>query len=338
MTPSEPGFDPPIVGASPAIQRLRSLVRSLAGSGEPVVIHGESGVGKEVVARNLHRFSPRAGGPFVAVNCAAFAAGTLESELFGHERGAFTGAVGTHAGVFEQASGGTLFLDEIAELEPKAQAKLLRVLQEGEVRRMGSTLARRVDVRVIAATHADLARRVREGRFRADLYYRVHVVALRVPPLRDRRDDVVPLFVHCYARCAGRRPLLDDAVRRALRAYDWPGNVRELDNEARRIAALHGAPREIRTSHLSPHVVAPRATGLLDDRIPWDAPLAEAVRRLEIRLLLHALVRTNWNKTHTARRLGLSRQGLIKKIRRYGICREMIEAPDGPAEASPGGP
>src|SRR5262245_23755848 len=179
-------FEPPIIGTSPAAHRLRDLVLTLAGSDVSVLITGDSGVGKEVLARNLHRFSPRARSAFVSVNCAALAPGILESELFGHDRGAFTGAVRAHAGLFEQASGGTLFLDEIGEIPPYIQAKLLRVLQEGEVRRMGEGGVRRVDVRLISATNANLGQMVTDGSFRKDLFYRINVVEARVPSLRER--------------------------------------------------------------------------------------------------------------------------------------------------------
>ena len=193
-------FEPPIVGTSPAAHRLRDLVLTLAGSDVSVLITGDSGVGKEVLARNLHRFSRRAHAAFVSVNCAALAPGILESELFGHDRGAFTGAVRSHAGLFEQANGGTLFLDEIGEIPPYIQAKLLRVLQEGEVRRMGEGSVRRVDVRIITATNANLAEMVASGAFRKDLFYRINVVEARVPSLRERRDDVLDLVAHFFER------------------------------------------------------------------------------------------------------------------------------------------
>jgi len=323
------GFDPPIVGSSPAARRLRDLVLSLSGSEVSVLITGESGVGKEVLARNLHRWSPRRRRPFVSINCAALAPGTLESELFGHDRGAFTGAVRAHAGLFEQASGGTLFLDEIGEMPPFIQAKLLRVLQEGEVRRMGEAGIRRVDVRVIAATNAPLAEMVTSGAFRKDLFYRVNVVEAFIPPLRQRPGDVLELLEHFFERRRRPSPPLSDAARRLLVRYHWPGNVRELENELERLLAFYGDVSRIVPEMFSERLEEGAAT-LLDDPVLHDAPLAQAMRHLEERLVRKALVQARWNKSRTAQRLGLSRQGLANKIERYGISRE---GAGGPAEA-----
>lgn len=315
-------FDPPIVGASSAAQRLRELVMTLADSSVSVLITGDSGVGKEVLARNLHRFSPRAHAAFVSVNCAALSPGILESELFGHDRGAFTGAVRAHAGLFEQASGGTLFLDEIGEIPPYIQAKLLRVLQEGEVRRMGEGSVRRVDVRLITATNANLAQMVGEGSFRKDLFYRINVVEARIPSLRERREDVAELIAHFFEQRGLDGPELAADTRRIFVHYPWPGNVRELENEVERIVALHGAPRAILPEMLSERIVCAAASVTLDFGVLHESPLANAVGHLEENLLKKTLAQTNWNKSHAARRLGLSRQGLLKKIKRYGIERE----------------
>ena len=235
-------FDPPIVGESPAAQRLRDLVQTLAGSDVTVLITGDSGTGKEVLARNLHRLGRRFSQPFVSVNCAALAPGILESELFGHDRGAFTGAVRSHAGLFEEANGGTIFLDEIGEIPPYIQAKLLRVLQEGEVRRMGEGAVRRVDVRLITATNADLADMITEGSFRKDLFYRINVVEARVPALRERRGDVIALVAHFFATRGLGAPAIPEETARILMAYSWPGNIRELENEVERIMALTRLP------------------------------------------------------------------------------------------------
>ena len=315
-------FDPPIVGTSAAAQRLRELVMTLADSSVSVLITGDSGVGKEVLARNLHRFSPRAHAAFVSVNCAALSPGILESELFGHDRGAFTGAVRAHAGLFEQASGGTLFLDEIGEIPPYIQAKLLRVLQEGEVRRMGEGSVRRVDVRLITATNANLAQMVGEASFRKDLFYRINVVEARIPSLRERREDVAELIAHFFERRGLGGPEIVADTQRILAHYPWPGNVRELENEVERIAALHGAPRAIVPEMLSERIVCAAASATLDFGVLHESPLADAVGHLEENLLKKTLAQTNWNKSRAARRLGLSRQGLLKKIKRYGIERE----------------
>jgi transcriptional regulator with PAS, ATPase and Fis domain len=317
-----PGFDPPIIGTSPGANRLRDLVLTLADSDVSVLITGESGTGKEVLARNLHRFSRRKGAAFVSVNCAALAPGILESELFGHDRGAFTGAVRAHAGLFEEANGGTLFLDEIGEIPPYIQAKLLRVLQEGEVRRMGEGGVRRVDVRLVSATNANLATMVAQGAFRKDLFYRINVVEARIPSLRERREDVVGLVSHFFERRGLPCPEIHDEAERVLTAYSWPGNVRELENEVERIAALHGAPRALTADMLSERVASDAVGAALDVSVLCEAPLASAVSHVEVNLLKKTLVQTNWNKSATARRLGLSRQGLLKKIKRYGIVRE----------------
>jgi transcriptional regulator with PAS, ATPase and Fis domain len=320
-------FEPPIIGTSPAAHRLRDLVLTLASSDVSVLITGDSGVGKEVLARNLHRFSRRAHAPFVSVNCAALAPGILESELFGHDRGAFTGAVRSHAGLFEQATNGTLFLDEIGEIPPYIQAKLLRVLQEGEVRRMGEGSVRRVDVRVITATNANLAEMVESGAFRKDLFYRINVVEARVPALRERRGDVVDLVVHFFERRGLPRPCIPDPTAQMLASYPWPGNVRELENEIERVLALHGSPDALAPDMLSERIAAGAVGAHLDVSVLCESPLATAVTHLEQNLLKRTLAQTNWNKSQTARRLGLSRQGLLKKIKRYGIVRNEMTGP-----------
>jgi len=319
-----PAFDPPIIGASAGAHRLRDLVLTLAESDVSVLITGESGTGKEVLARNLHRFSRRRESAFVSVNCAALAPGILESELFGHDRGAFTGAVRAHAGLFEEASGGTLFLDEIGEIPPYIQAKLLRVLQEGEVRRMGEGGVRRVDVRLVSATNANLAAMVEDGTFRKDLFYRINVVDARIPSLRERREDLTELVSHFFQRRGLACPEIHEEAERMLAAYSWPGNVRELENEVERIAALHGAPRALTADMLSDRIASGAVGAALDVAFLCEAPLASAVNHLEVNLLKKTLAQTNWNKSQTARRLGLSRQGLLKKIKRYGIVREAV--------------
>src|ERR671931_1541354 len=231
-----------VVGASPAFRRMMTLVNQVADSSATVLIQGESGTGKELVARTIHERSPRRSGPFVAVNCAALPETLLESELFGYERGAFTGAAGRKEGRFELADGGTLFLDEVADLSTVTQPKILRVLQEGEFERLGGTRSLRVDVRIVTATNQDLVALVRDKRFREDLYYRLKVITINVPPLRERREDVRVLaehFLRIYAAKNNRRleGFTDEALRR-LEGYSWPGNVRELENVLERGVVL----------------------------------------------------------------------------------------------------
>jgi transcriptional regulator with PAS, ATPase and Fis domain len=326
------GFDPPIIGSSATAVNLRKLIVTLSASDVSVLITGESGVGKEVVARNLHRFSPRRERPFVSVNCAALSPGILESELFGHSRGAFTGAVRSHAGLFEQADGGTLFLDEIGEIPPEIQVKLLRVLQEREVRRMGEGGLRTVDVRVISATNADISGMVADGAFRIDLFYRINVIEVDICPLRERPDDVFELVDYLYRRRGLPPPALKGSTRGVFRRYSWPGNVRELENELERIVALYDAPLIITPDMLSARLTEDVSQSKLDLDMLYDAPLPGAVRYLEESLLKKTLVQTGWNKSKTAKLLGLSRQGVLKKIRRYGICRKSMGLP---AEESP---
>jgi DNA-binding NtrC family response regulator len=337
MTAPKSGFDPPIVGTSPSAGGLRDLVLTLAPSDVSVVITGESGVGKEVLARNLHRFSRRRTHPFVSINCAALSTGTLESELFGHSRGAFTGAVRSHAGLFEQADRGTLFLDEIAEIPPFIQAKLLRALQEHEVRRMGEAAVRRVDVRVISATNADLTRMVERGTFRKDLFYRINVVEAQVSPLRERAEDIPELVSHFFGRRGAGEPELTGDARRLLCRYSWPGNIRELENELERVTALYDAPACITPEMFSARVTGESAATRLDVRVLYDAPLPRAVKHLERNLLEKTLIQTNWNKSETARQLGLSRQGVLKKIKRYGIRRATLGEPVKGSDARNGG-
>ena len=299
----------------------------------PVLLTGESGTGKELFARALHYNSPRSDKPFVAENCAALADDILESELFGHERGAFTGAVNARIGLFEQADGGTIFLDEIGEVSAAFQVKLLRVIQEGEVRPVGSSRRRRVDVRVVAATNRDLQRERRAGRFREDLYYRLAGLCLHLPPLRDRRVDI-PLIarsileelVGTLGKCC--RGITDEAMG-CLQAYDWPGNVREMRNEIQRMLIMAPGDR-LGVELLDSRVLRGAAridrdcTG--DHAAPWTEEqravpggLKEQVEALEERLLRAALDHHGWNKSHAAESLGLSRVGLRNKLERYGL-------------------
>jgi two-component system, NtrC family, response regulator AtoC len=317
------GFDS-LVGRHPAMVRLYEQIAQVAQTHATVLVMGESGTGKELVARAIHRQSPRRGQPFVAVNLAAVPDGLFESELFGHEKGAFTGAHSRKLGRFELAHGGTLFLDEVGSLRVDLQAKLLRVLQEREVERLGGTRTIPVDVRVIAATNADLRGLVRARAFREDLFYRINVAALTIPPLRERKDDIpilVEHFIRKYARefkkdvrgiSRGALPSLD--------AYDWPGNVRELENVVERCVALATRP-VIRLDDLpldlAIHDEPTRATG---GGAPL--PLKEARDRFEQVYILRALERENWNQSRAARSLGVHRNTLLARLAGWGIRRD----------------
>jgi transcriptional regulator with GAF, ATPase, and Fis domain/tetratricopeptide (TPR) repeat protein len=308
-----------LVGRTPRMLELFRLLDRVTETALPVVIYGESGTGKELVARAIHHNGPRRQHSFVGESCAAIPETLLEAALFGHVRGAFTGADAERRGLFEVAHGGTLFLDEVGEMSPAMQAKLLRVLQSGELRRLGGERTLKVDVRLLVASNRDLSRLVEEGRFREDLFYRLNVVRVGLPPLRERRDDIPLLVEHFlvkHARAAGGKPLkLQRAALQKLVGYRWPGNVRELENEILRAAALGG--EVITVADLSPQVAAG------DPEAAWESPddlgLKKRVERLERTLLREALARADGNQTQAARLLGLSRFGLQKKLRRYGL-------------------
>ena len=296
-----------------------------------VLVEGETGTGKELFASAIHYRSQRRDKLFVAQNCAAFPENLLESELFGHKRGAFTGATEEKKGLFEVADGGTLFLDEVGEMPLSLQAKLLRVLQEGEVRPIGAATARRVNVRIVAATNRNLEKEVAEGRFREDLYYRLKVFPLRVPPLRERREDIALLAAHFlqrYSREFGReiagftQPALE-----LLRAYDWPGNVRELENEVQRAVIQAEGEAFITAELLSPRVRKNDGSSVPPSPVA-DAPeeeddgsgtLREMMDRVERRILLRTLASHGNNKTAAAKALGITREGLHKKLKSLGL-------------------
>jgi two-component system response regulator HydG len=304
-----------MIGASPAFRRMMTLVEQVADSSATVLIQGESGAGKEGVARAIHERSARKNGPFVAVNCAALPEALLESELFGYEKGAFTGAAGRKEGRFELADGGTLFLDEVADLSPITQPKILRVLQEGEFERLGGTRTSRVDVRIVTATNQDLAQMVKEKRFREDLFYRLNVITVTVPPLRERREDIRLLaqhFLRVYAAKNNRRleGFTDEAIRR-LEGYSWPGNVRELENVIERgVVLARGSLMDV--TDLSEEIAGatPLPEGVLTVRI--GTPLAE----IEQRLLDETLRVTRGNKTLTAKLLGIDVRTVSRKLER----------------------
>jgi two-component system, NtrC family, nitrogen regulation response regulator GlnG len=336
----------PLIGRSPAMQEIYRAIARLMGTDLSVLITGESGTGKELVARALHDFGKRRSGPFVAINMAAIPRELIESELFGHERGAFTGATQRSAGRFEQAKGGTLFLDEIGDMPFEAQTRLLRVLQEGEYTAVGGRAPIRADSRIIAATHRDLSQLIRQGVFREDLFYRLNVAPVRIPPLRERTADI-PALVRHFAAQAGREGLpakvLDEPAMERMRRYRWPGNVRELENLVRRLAALYSqevigvdvieaelaaAPMELPSSaevvtgeglgtaverHINEYFVAHKgampATGLYD----------RVLREIERPLIVATLVATRGNQIKAAHVLGLNRNTLRKKIRELDI-------------------
>ena len=314
---------PPLVGDGAAMQRVRAAIQQIGATRSTALILGESGTGKELVARAIHDASPRRDRRFVAVNCAAIPAALLESELFGHARGAFTDAVRDKAGLFEEAHGGTLFLDEVAELPVALQAKLLRVLQEGELRRVGDTATIKVDVRLIAATLRDLAEEVAAGRFREDLYYRLNVLPIWLPPLRERTEDIPQLARFFARRLAARHGLgevvLPDAVIDALVAQPWPGNVRELENVLERALVLAEGP-VIDLAYLSTvmNVRAPATNGHGDD-LSIELSIKKATRELEQELIRRALGVTQGNRTNAAKLLEISHRALLYKMKEYGI-------------------
>ncbi len=308
-----------IIAASAGMRRVLAAVDRVAPAPSTVLITGETGVGKELVARAVHARSPRADGLFVAINCAAIPGELLEAELFGVKKGAFTGAVQDRAGKFELADGGTLFLDEVGDMPALLQPKLLRALQEGAIERLGSNAVRHVDVRIIAATHRALAQRVADGGFRADLYYRLNVFPIHVPPLRERIEDIAPLAVHAaerLARSLGRPIRLETAAIGQLEAYAWPGNVRELNNVVERavLLATDGVIRELDLP-AAPDV-APRSTTTREPSVP---ALREAVGRAERQAIVAALRATGDNKTQAARLLGVSVRTLWYKLEKLGL-------------------
>ena len=309
---------PGLIAQSPAMQAVLDLVERVAPTHATVLIQGESGTGKEVIAKAVHHASPRAARPFVAVNCGAVPETLLESELFGYVRGAFTGAAGSKLGLFEEADGGTLFLDEIAEMPAALQVKLLRALQSGEVRRLGATQAATIDVRVLAATNGDLATRIAQGTFREDLFYRLNVIQVTLPPLRDRREDIPALAEHFLARAAiklGRTLRLSPAALELVLRYPWPGNVRELENAIERAAILTRSDA-VEPDDLPPHVSAGLQLGP-SPALPRQITLAEAERAH----ILTTLERFGRNHSGAAEALGIGRTTLWRKLKEYGIER-----------------
>ncbi len=307
-----------IVGTGAALQRTLDLVERVVGLDTTVLVTGETGTGKELIARAIHYNGPRADKPFVSENCAALAPELLTSELFGHRRGAFTGATEHRPGLFEVADGGTLFLDEIGDCPPELQMRLLRVLDQGEIRRVGDNTPITVDVRIIAATHHDLQKDVEAGLFRKDLFYRLSVFTIPTPPLRQRRDDIPILAQHFLDQLVqrhGKRVCgFTPATVGLLSAYEFPGNVRELENEVERAFALADAD-----DYITPELLSERFAGAARPTTSNGGSLRTAVERFESQLIRDALERHAGNQTRAATELGLSRRGLIDKLERYGL-------------------
>jgi two-component system, NtrC family, nitrogen regulation response regulator GlnG len=346
---SKPSADDnlPLIGRSPAMQEIYRIIARLTTTDLTVMINGESGAGKELVARALHDYGRRRSGPFVAINMAAIPRELIESELFGHERGAFTGATNRHGGRFEQANGGTLFLDEIGDMPPEAQTRLLRVLQEGEFTTVGGRQPIRANARIVAATHRDLRSLIRTGQFREDLFYRLNVVPIRLPPLRERPDDIPVLAQHFLNKAQSEglpQKTLDQGAMAMLSAYRWPGNVRELENLIRRLAALVPQPiitEAILDQELSDYVVAEEPSQVMGDEPDTLTTVVErhvsrllatiresgeegvlyerALAELERPLIRMTLAETRGNQIRAAALLGLNRNTLRKKIREHGI-------------------
>jgi DNA-binding NtrC family response regulator len=322
-----------LVGSSPGMLEVYRLVAGVASSASTVMILGESGTGKELVARAIHARSPRRDRPFVAINCAAIPRELVESELFGHVRGAFTGALGARAGLFEAAHTGTLFLDEIGDLPLHAQVKLLRALQEGEIKRVGADDTRKVDVRVVSATNVALPDRVRDGSFRSDLYYRLNVISIDLPPLREREGDLVLLAAHFLARYAARAgrpaPTLSPDARVLLARYAWPGNVRELEHAMERAIVLASGPTV--EPHDLPPEIAPRTSsvrslggmGVPDDvfTLPYGEAKRIAGRAFDEQYVREVLQRADGNVSAAAKHAGLDRSNFRRVVRKVGPAR-----------------
>ncbi len=329
-----------LIGESRGVAAVRELIDQISDSTAPVLIHGESGTGKELAARALHLRGPRRDAPFIAINCAAVSETLMDSELFGHERGAFTGATSAHKGLFEAAHGGILFLDEIGDVPLQSQVKLLRVLQEGEVRPVGSTQARRVDVRVLVATNVDLERAMGEGRFREDLFYRISTFRLSIPPLRERREDIPLLAQHLLDKINWRRGQRSDRQRSDQRqvtgftdealatlvVYDWPGNVRELGNAIEHAATLCSGD-QVDSVDLPNFVIGPAAGSLQRDRPavgsvasrPFSEARTQLIEEFERRYLSDLLAGTEGNMSEAARRSGIDRSNLRRMLKRHQL-------------------
>jgi two-component system response regulator AtoC len=346
-SPERPRSKPqetPFGNWSSSMQEVYAMAAAIGPSDTPVLIQGETGVGKEVLARQLHSLSRRAHKPFFKLNCAALPSELVESELFGYERGAFTGAFQRKPGMFELADGGTLLLDEIGDMDFKLQAKLLQVLQDHEFQRLGGKETVRVDVRVIAATHNDLERAIAGGKFRQDLYYRLNVVTLYVPPLRERKDDIIPLakiLLEKHSPAEGNKLEITPPLQQALLLHDWPGNVRELENVIRKLVVLRDPQlisRDLneRAARRSLTTVPTLAAGSTMETVQVSAPILEQVRRAkhqaETEAILAALTSTQWNRKKAATLLKIDYKALLYKMKKLGIESKLASLPPGEDE------
>ncbi len=320
------GPDFGLVGGSASIQYVRDLLQRIAAYDVTVLIQGESGTGKELVARAIHYHSKRKNNEFVIINCSAFSDALLESELFGHMRGSFTGALAEKKGLFEIADKGTFFLDEVGDMSPALQVKLLRVLQEGVFFKIGGTKPIQVDVRIIAATNQDLQKMVDSGKFRNDLFYRLNVMHINLPALRDRREDIPQLVTHIVQKISAKnsQPVkaLEPEVLKALQSYDWPGNIRELENELEKACIMASGPK-VEAKDLSRHLIEAAMKKKGGDSISEDQSLkkrkSDLVSSFEKTVIEEALLRTKGNQTQAAKALGISRQDLNRKLKLYQI-------------------
>lgn len=315
-----------IIGKSPEMMKIFEIIEKVKDTPTTVLLEGDSGTGKELIARALHYSSNRANKAFVAQYCGALPETLLESELFGHVKGSFTGAAYDKKGLFEIADGGTFFLDEISDISQSTQAKLLRFLQEGEVKRVGSTKTEKVNVRVVCATNVPLLEKVNKGDFRLDLYYRLNVIRIQVPPLKNRPGDVPLLAIHFldkFNKRIGKNVLgfTEDAMK-TLENYEFPGNVRQLENEIERAVTLVEDNTFIQSKDFSEEVHRHREHSQTIDLLSSKKNLKEAVEELERQMIMACMDKYDWNQTQAARELGLSRQGLIKKLQRYNLMRE----------------
>ena len=322
-----------MIGKSKPMQELYSMLDKVSSSEATVLIQGDNGTGKELIARSVHFNSPRKTSNFVTVNCSAFNENLLDSELFGHMKGSFTGAIKDKKGLFESAHNGTLFLDEVGDMTLSMQVKLLRVLQQGTLTPVGGTEERKVDVRVIAATNRDLKAMIEEGTFREDLYYRINVINIQVPALRDRKEDITVLLDHFLLKsCKEKEVPLKQITSRAMEKlfdYQWPGNIRELENEVERLVVLSGSEVKIGPELLSPRIrdavaSAGAGSGGKTMSVKFAGKLKDALEELEKIMIKEGLRRTKWNKSKLAKELGISRAGLIMKVEKYGLDKRKL--------------
>jgi DNA-binding NtrC family response regulator len=329
-----------MIGKSKPMQELYTMLEKIKSSESTVLVNGENGTGKELIAKAIHYNSARKDMPFVTVNCSAFNENLLDSELFGHLKGSFTGANRDKKGLFEVAHRGTLFLDEIGDMSPTMQVKLLRVLQEGTLTPVGSTDQKKVDVRVLAATNKNLKEMIEEGTFREDLYYRINVINLVVPPLRDRKEDIPVLMDHFLARgCKEKEIPLKQLSKRSIEKiydYPWPGNIRELENEMERLIVLSGDDKmvgpELLSARIRDHGENAKVQG-----VRVAGKLKDALEELEMTMIKEGLKRTGWNKSRLAKELGISRAGLIMKVEKYGLDKRKLMRQAAAAAAAAGG-